>query len=120
MYKSFYSLKRNPFDITPDPSFLFPTTRHNEALAALYYGVRRFQRRRGRVWSIPLGGFFPLAAAVTSMLTVVGAILTVTTTHTDHAALLGGVGFLALGMGITYGWRMGRMLRQQERDHELA
>src|ERR1700726_1618234 len=41
MYKSFYSLKRNPFDITPDPSFLFPTRRHNEALAALYYGVRR-------------------------------------------------------------------------------
>lgn len=41
MYKSFYSLKRNPFDITPDPSFLFPTKRHNEALAALYYGVRR-------------------------------------------------------------------------------
>src|SRR5580704_6805114 len=41
MYESFYSLKRNPFDITPDPSFLFPTTRHNEALASLYYGVRR-------------------------------------------------------------------------------
>ena len=41
MYKSFYSLKRNPFDITPDPSFLFPTGRHNEALASLYYGVRR-------------------------------------------------------------------------------
>jgi general secretion pathway protein A len=41
MYKSFYNLKRNPFDITPDPSFLFPTRRHNEALAALYYGVRR-------------------------------------------------------------------------------
>ncbi len=41
MYKAFYSLKRNPFEITPDPSFLFPTGRHNEALAALYYGVRR-------------------------------------------------------------------------------
>jgi len=41
MYKAFYNLKRNPFDITPDPSFLFPTKRHNEALAALYYGVRR-------------------------------------------------------------------------------
>jgi general secretion pathway protein A len=39
MYKSFYSLQRNPFEITPDPSFLFPTTRHNEALASLYYGV---------------------------------------------------------------------------------
>ncbi len=41
MYKSFFHLKRNPFEITPDPSFLFPTRRHNEALAALYYGVRR-------------------------------------------------------------------------------
>jgi general secretion pathway protein A len=41
MYKSFYHLKRNPFEITPDPAFLFPTRRHNEALAALYYGVRR-------------------------------------------------------------------------------
>jgi len=40
MYKAYYSLKRNPFEITPDPSFLFPTGRHNEALAALYYGVR--------------------------------------------------------------------------------
>ncbi len=39
MYKSFYNLKRNPFEITPDPTFLFPTTRHNEALASLYYGV---------------------------------------------------------------------------------
>ena len=41
MYKSFYQLKRNPFEITPDPSFLFATKRHNEALAALYYGVKR-------------------------------------------------------------------------------
>jgi general secretion pathway protein A len=41
MYKAFYNLKRNPFEITPDPAFLFPTQRHNEALAALYYGVRR-------------------------------------------------------------------------------
>lgn len=41
MYKAFFNLKRNPFDITPDPSFLFPTKRHNEALASLYYGVRQ-------------------------------------------------------------------------------
>jgi len=41
MYKRFYNLQRNPFEITPDPSFLFATKRHNEALAALYYGVRR-------------------------------------------------------------------------------
>lgn len=40
MYKEFYKLRRNPFEITPDPAFLYPTRRHNEALAALYYGVR--------------------------------------------------------------------------------
>jgi len=41
MYRRFYNLQRNPFEITPDPSFLYPTQRHNEAFAALYYGVRR-------------------------------------------------------------------------------
>ncbi|MFZ0338247.1 MAG: AAA family ATPase [Terracidiphilus sp.] len=40
MYKSFFHLTRNPFDLTPDPDCFVSTTRHNEALAALYYGVR--------------------------------------------------------------------------------
>ena len=39
MYKRFYNLKRNPFEITPDPSFLFASAKHQEALTALYYGV---------------------------------------------------------------------------------
>jgi general secretion pathway protein A len=41
MYKSFYNLTRNPFDLTPNPTCFVPTVRHNEALAALYYGIRR-------------------------------------------------------------------------------
>jgi general secretion pathway protein A len=41
MYKKFYNLKRNPFEITPDPSFLYTSRMHNEALATLYHGVRR-------------------------------------------------------------------------------
>lgn len=41
MYKNFFNLSRNPFDLTPDPTCFVPTARHNEALAALYYGVRR-------------------------------------------------------------------------------
>lgn len=41
MYKSFYNLTRSPFDLTPDPTCFVPTVRHNEALAALYYGIRR-------------------------------------------------------------------------------
>ena len=40
MYQSFYHLKRSPFEIIPDPFFFFATPRHNEALAALYHGVR--------------------------------------------------------------------------------
>ncbi len=41
MYKAYFHLSRNPFDLTPDPNCFVPTPRHNEALAALYYGVRR-------------------------------------------------------------------------------
>jgi general secretion pathway protein A len=46
VYKRFYGLKRNPFEISPDPFFFYPTPRHNEALASLYCGV---QRRKGFV-----------------------------------------------------------------------
>ncbi len=41
MYKRFYNLQKNPFEITPDPKFLFFTKKHNEALSSLYYGVKR-------------------------------------------------------------------------------
>ena len=41
MYKAFFNLTRNPFDLTPDPACFVPTKWHNEALAALYYGIRR-------------------------------------------------------------------------------
>lgn len=46
MYGKFYGLSRNPFEISPDPYFFYPTPRHNEALANLNYGV---QRRKGVV-----------------------------------------------------------------------
>lgn len=46
MYKQFYGLKRNPFEISPDPKFYYATPLHNEALASLIYGV---QQRKGFV-----------------------------------------------------------------------
>lgn len=46
MYKDFYGLHRNAFEISPDPFFFFPTPLHNEALANLVYGI---QRRKGLV-----------------------------------------------------------------------
>lgn len=41
MYKKFFDLKRNPFEISPDPHFLFFTERTREALASIYYGICR-------------------------------------------------------------------------------
>ena len=41
MYKKFYGLTRNPFEVSPDPYFFCPTPRHAEALANLAYGVLR-------------------------------------------------------------------------------
>ena len=40
MYLSFYGLREAPFAPTPDPKFLFQSSRHREALAQLIYGVR--------------------------------------------------------------------------------
>jgi general secretion pathway protein A len=40
MYIEFYGLKEKPFEITPDPKFLFLSENHKEALAYLTYAVR--------------------------------------------------------------------------------
>jgi hypothetical protein len=93
------------------------------ALLAAFYAVRHVQRRSGRVWSVPLGGFFPLAAAAGCGLTVAAMILLLTTRVATEAAGLAVavIGFLAFGMMITYGARMVRMLRDQAREPgELA
>ncbi len=40
MYLEFYGLKQAPFDITPNPQFLFHSGKHREALNHLLYGIR--------------------------------------------------------------------------------
>src|SRR3954469_12897050 len=44
MYNAFFGFTQNPFNISPDPSFLFRSSQHEEALANLIYGV---QSRKG-------------------------------------------------------------------------
>ena len=44
MYKGFFGLKDNPFNVNPDPRFLYLTKEIEEALSALKYGV---QNRKG-------------------------------------------------------------------------
>jgi general secretion pathway protein A len=46
MYKAFYGLRANPFNVNPDPRFLFLTRHTEEALACLTYGI---QSRKGFV-----------------------------------------------------------------------
>lgn len=41
MYKQFFGMSRDPFELTPDPTCFISTDKHDEALATLYYGVRR-------------------------------------------------------------------------------
>jgi len=40
MYTKFYNLKEKPFNLTPDPKYLFLGETHKEALAHLVYAVR--------------------------------------------------------------------------------
>ncbi len=40
MYKAFFGFRENPFNLSPDPEFLYRSPQHEEALANLIYGVR--------------------------------------------------------------------------------
>jgi general secretion pathway protein A len=39
MYKGFYGLKENPFNVSPDPRYLFLTQQIEETLSSLMYGI---------------------------------------------------------------------------------
>jgi general secretion pathway protein A len=44
MYQAYFGLSAEPFNLSPDPSFLYRSAQHEEALANLIYGV---QSRKG-------------------------------------------------------------------------
>jgi general secretion pathway protein A len=44
IYSLYFGLKEAPFNITPDPSFLFESKSHQEGLAQMRYGI---EARRG-------------------------------------------------------------------------
>jgi general secretion pathway protein A len=46
MYNAFFGFTQNPFNMSPDPAFLYRSRQHEEALANLIYGV---QSRKGFV-----------------------------------------------------------------------
>ena len=76
MYNNFYGLKEKPFEITPDPNFLYLSPSHQEALAHLTYAVRE------RI------GFTVITGEVgTGKTTLVHALLSQQNDHTKTAYL---------------------------------
>jgi general secretion pathway protein A len=40
MYEEFYGLNRKPFNLTPDPRFFYPSSKHVDALNSMYYAIK--------------------------------------------------------------------------------
>src|SRR5512136_3488010 len=40
MYTSFYEFSEKPFNVSPDPRFLYQTAGHRESLASMIYGIK--------------------------------------------------------------------------------
>lgn len=40
MFEAFFHLRCDPFAVSPDPQFLYPTRAHTEAVAGLFYGLQ--------------------------------------------------------------------------------
>jgi Type II secretory pathway, component ExeA (predicted ATPase) len=41
MYEDFYGLSERPFSLTPNPRYVFYSTRYREAADELFYGIER-------------------------------------------------------------------------------
>jgi len=77
VYLAFFGLDENPFAITPDPRYLFPSARHADALAHLVYGVSG------------AGGFIQLTGEVgTGKTTLVRSLLARQLPDVDVALIL--------------------------------
>lgn len=77
MYTAFFNLREMPFSITPDPAYLYLSTRHQEALGHLLYGTGQY------------GGFVQLTGEVgTGKTTVVRTLLAQKLPEVDVAVIL--------------------------------
>ncbi|MEW5895245.1 MAG: AAA family ATPase [Candidatus Omnitrophota bacterium] len=41
MYNDFYGFRENPFNVTSDPDFFFPSSQHEEAFSHLVFGIKQ-------------------------------------------------------------------------------
>src|SRR5262245_51051888 len=66
MYLGFYGLRDLPFEITPDPKFVFLSPQHREALANLQYGLSSAKAITALIGEAGTGKTTLLHAALTS------------------------------------------------------
>jgi general secretion pathway protein A len=98
MYEPFYGLKERPFELMPNPRFLFMTGQHREALTTLEYGL---SRRTGIALLIGDAG--------TGKTTIVRAALQKDSVRENHVVYLNNpaltreefIEFLAAGFGLS-------------------
>jgi hypothetical protein len=64
---------------------------------------------------MPLGGYFPLTAAIASAAVAFGMLM-LASIHVASGFAPSIVGLAAVGLTASYGWRMGRMLRHSGHD----
>src|SRR4029450_9817929 len=77
MYETFFGLNERPFDLTPNPRYLFLTPRHREALSSLEYGI-----------AAGTGVTVLVGEAGTGKTTLIRATLELSSTKQTHAIYL--------------------------------
>src|SRR5882672_3713814 len=77
MYTTYFGLREMPFSITPDPTYLYMSPRHQEALGHLLYGTGQY------------GGFVQLTGEVgTGKTTIIRTLLAQKLGDVDAAVIL--------------------------------
>ena len=88
MYAEFFGFSEKPFEMTPDPKFLYLTPGHREVLAAIIYGIRE---RRGIITVVGEAGTgkTTLLNAVADQLDEKTKVASIFTTDISFSEMLG-------------------------------
>src|SRR6266498_1865440 len=116
MYETFYGLRELPFELTPNPAYLFLTARHREVLCNLQYGITG---RRGMTLLVGEAG--------TGKTTLVHAALGLIGAEKAHCVYLSNptltrgefVEFLAHGFGLGDEARHSKAIFLRQLEHLL-
>ena len=115
MYTAFYGLRALPFELSPDPRYLYLTARHREALANLQYGISARKALTLLIGEAGTGKTTMVRAALESEACRSARMLYLNNPTLTRAEFLD---FLAHGFGLTQAAAASKsaLLRQLERE----